>query len=273
MKTPDLQRAHTTEERFPFDLPIPEEKYSNINILKNTPASYKGSPFELRTNDGQKSPNEQMFLPLSKDQLDGESEFSEEKSEEIMKKQRQNEIINYISESSYNTIDDKKFKKNKQDPKLEELNQKRKESPENGKERKNHKKRQVKVEIAKKDVNNKNKKYKNKINPNKNVNGKDEYMYYCEVPFNDEEGTLDNVSFSNKNIDTNNLSMHKSKDKINPKILKQFKLISEHENNKLIQKLEKEKEKLSKENQKLNKSYLNLENERKKFKKEKKLFF
>ena len=273
MKTPDLQRAHTTEERFPFDLPIPEEKYSNINILKNTPASYKGSPFELRTNDGQKSPNEQMFLPLSKDQLDGESEFSEEKSEEIMKKQRQNEIINYISESSYNTIDDKKFKKNKQDPKIEELNQKRKESPENGKERKNHKKRQVKVEIAKKDVNNKNKKYKNKINPNKNVNGKDEYMYYCEVPFNDEEGTLDNVSFSNKNIDTNNLSMHKSKDKINPKILKQFKLISELENNKLIQKLEKEKEKLSKENQKLNKSYLNLENERQKFEKEKKLFF
>ena len=116
----------------------------------------------------------------------------------------------------------------------------------------------------------KNKKYPNKINQNKNVNGKDEYMYYCEVPFNDEANSLDNVSFSNKNIDTNNLSQNKSKEKINPKILKQFQLISELENNKLIQKLEKEKEKLSKENQKLNKSYLNLENERQKFEKEKK---
>ena len=269
MKTPDLQRSNTTEEKFPYELQIPEEKYSNINIYKNSPATYKGSPFQSRTND-EKSPNEQMFIPFSKDQLDNQSEFSEEKSEEINKRKRQNEIINYISESSYNTIDDKKFKKKN---KIEELNQKRKESPENGKEKKKHKKRQVKVEIAKKEVTNKNKKYPNKINQNKNVNGKDEYMYYCEVPFNDEANSLDNVSFSNKNIDTNNLSQNKSKDKINPKILKQFQLISELENNKLIQKLEKEKEKLSKENQKLNKSYLNFEKEKEKFEKEKKLFF
>ena len=57
MKTPDLQRSNTTEEKFPYELQIPEEKYSNINIYKNSPATYKGSPFQSRTND-EKSPNE-----------------------------------------------------------------------------------------------------------------------------------------------------------------------------------------------------------------------
>ena len=68
----------------------------------------------------------------------------------------------------------------------------------------------------------------------------------------------------NKNIDTNiyiNNSNNKNKEdkkwsnKIEPKILKQFKLISELENDKIIKKLEKEKQKLNAENKKLNKDY------------------
>ena len=109
MKTPDLQRANTTEEKSPSILPVAEEKFSNINIYKNTPMQIKNSPFESPSNDRKKYPNEQVFLPMVNDNY---SEFSEEKSEEIYKNQKRNEIINYISEPNYNTFDDKKFQKN-----------------------------------------------------------------------------------------------------------------------------------------------------------------
>ena len=277
MKAPDLQRSHTTEERFPTFFPVAEEKSSNINIYKNSPLPYKNSPFENRDKERKKYPNEQEFIPISKDQLEANSEFSEEKSEEIYKRQKRNEIINYISEPYYNTLDNKKHqKKNKKKTNKEEINQKRKESPENGKEKRKHKKRPIKIEITKTEGPNDGNKFSRSLNPNKINNRNDEYMYYCEIPYNDEEGTLDNVSFSNKNIDTNNYNQtktRKTKDKIDPKILNQFKLISEMENSKLIQQLEKEREKLNKENQKLNKNYLNLEKEKQKFEKEKKLFF
>ena len=131
MKTPDLQRANTTEEKSPSILPVAEEKSSNINIYKNTPMQIKNSPFESPSNDRKKYPNEQVFLPMANDNY---SEFSEEKSEEIYKNQKRNEIINYISEPNYNTFDDKKFQKNNiNKKKVEERNQKRKESPENTK--------------------------------------------------------------------------------------------------------------------------------------------
>ena len=278
MKKPDLQRSHTTEEMFPSNLQVAEEKFSNINIYKNSPIEYKNSPFEARNNERKKYPNEQIFSPNSNSNFDENSQFSEEKSEEIYKNKKRNEIINYISEPYYNNLDDKKKQKKIQKMiNLEEIDQKRKESPGNGKDKKKRKKRPVKVEITKTEGNN-YPRYKdlNKFSKSLNPNRNDEYMFYVEVPNNDEEGTLDNVSFSNKNIDTNNYNQNrqrKVKDKIDPNILKQFKLISEVENNKLIQKLEKEKEKLKKENQKLNKNYKNFEKEKEKFEKEKKLFF
>ena len=279
MKTPDLQRANTTEEKSPSILPVAEEKSSNINIYKNTPMQIKNSPFESPSNDRKKYPNEQVFLPMVNDNY---SEFSEEKSEEIYKNQKRNEIINYISEPNYNTFDDKKFQKNNiNKKKVEERNQKRKESPENTKMPKKHRKRPVKIEITKTEGPDNNLRYKeiNKLAKSlnsKNNNKNEEYFYYAHIPYTSEEGTLNNVSFSNKNVDTNNLYKNrpkKSRDKIDPNILKQFKLISELENNKLIKKLEKEKEMLSKENKKLNRDYSNFEKERQKFEKEKKLFF
>ena len=135
MKKPDLQRSHTTEEMFPSNLQVAEEKFSNINIYKNSPIEYKNSPFEARNNERKKYPNEQIFSPNSNDNFDENSQFSEEKSEEIYKNKKRNEIINYISEPYYNNLDDKK--KQKKIPKklnLEEIDQKRKESPGNGKE-------------------------------------------------------------------------------------------------------------------------------------------
>ena len=154
MKAPDLQRSHTTEDRFPSIFPATEEKFSNINIYKNSPIPYKNSPFETRNNERKKYPNEQSIIPISYDKKDANSEFSDEKSEEIYKKQKRNEMINYISEPYYNTLDYKNFqKKNQKKPILEE-NQKRKEIPENGKERKKHRKRPIKIEIVKTEGNN-----------------------------------------------------------------------------------------------------------------------
>ena len=236
----------------------------------------------MRNNGRKKYPNEQPIIPISNNKQDANSEFSDEKSEEIYKKQKRNEIINYISEPYYNTLEYKNFQKKNQKKPIFEENQKRKESPENGKERKKHKKRPIKIEITKTEGNNNNNRYKDlnkfskSLNPNKINTRNDEYIYYCEIPLNGEEDALDNVSFSNKNIDTNSYNQKKSrktKDKIDPKILKQFKLISEMENGKLIQQLEKEREKLNKENKKLNKNYSNFEKEKQKFEKEKKLFF
>ena len=51
MKTPELQRSHTTEERGPSILQVAEEKTTKINIYNNHPMKYNGSPFESRTND------------------------------------------------------------------------------------------------------------------------------------------------------------------------------------------------------------------------------
>lgn len=104
----------------------------------------------------------------------------------------------------------------------------------------------------------------------------DNNFYYCEIPIDDNDSALNNVSFSNKNIDTNtlkNLKPNRSTNIIDPKIFKQFRLISEMENNKIIKQIELEKDKLNKQNKKLSKDYFNLEKEREKFEKEKKLFF
>ena len=281
MKTPSLQKSNTKEENFPSKMPVAEEKSSNINIYKNSPIQYKNSPFESSSNEGKKYPNEQKFLPISNEQISN-SDFSEEKSEQLYNQQKRNKIINYISEPYYNTFNDQKLQKkiqNKQ-KKFNEIDQKRKESPENGKPPKKHKKQQVKVEIAKIEKQNNEIRYKNmnkfarSLNPKEKRN--DEYIYFLEVPLNDEEYSLQNVSFSNKNIDTNTYhhdKLNKSRDRIDPKILKQFKLISDLENSKLIKKMEKEKEKLAKENKKLNKNYSNFEKEKQKFENEKKLFF
>ena len=275
MKTPDLQRSHTTEERGPSMLQVAEEKTDKINIYKNHPMRYNGSPFESRTNDRKKYPNEDAYIPLSKDQSDTNSEMPSEKSEQIYKNQNRNERINYISEPYYNTYNERKpqNKNQRRQRNFDENSKKSKESPENTKGGKNRKKRQINVQIDKLEepTNNFRKK-------KKNLSKNDENFYYCEIPIEDDS-FLNNVSFSNKNIDTNiyitnsNPKEKKSSNKIDPKILKQFKLISELENSKIIKKLEKEKQKLNAENKKLNKDYSNFEKEKQKFEQEKKLFF
>jgi len=188
MKVPDLQRAHTIEEKAPSMLPVAEEKYSKINIYKNTPIKYNGSPFESRKNDRKKYPNEDAFISLSKDKFNSNSELSSEKSEEIYKR---NEIINYISEPYYSTISEKRYQNKivKRSRNIEENNQKRKESPQNTKSLKRHKKRKINVEIDKLEEPDNNyrrgkiiKKSKDKI--------KDEFMYVCEIPVEDERTNL-----------------------------------------------------------------------------------
>ena len=276
MKTPELQRSHTTEERGPSILQVAEEKTTKINIYNNHPMKYNGSPFESRTNDRKKYPNEDAFIPLSKDQSESNSEISSKRSEHVYKKQKRDERINYISEPYYNTYNEKKpqNKNQKRQRNIEENNKKSKESPENSRGGKHRKKRQINVQIDKlEEPSNNFRKRK------KNLSKNDEYIYYCEIP-SEEDSFMNNVSFSNKNIDTNFMNtinnipkQKKNDDKIDPKILKQFKILSELENSKIIKKLEKEKQKLNEENKKLNKDYSNFEKERQKFEQEKKLFF
>ena len=276
MKNPELQRSHTTEERGPSILQVAEEKTTKINIYNNHPMKYNGSPFESRTNDRKKYPNEDAFIPLSKDQSESNSEISSKRSEHVYKKQKRDERINYISEPYYNTYNEKKpqNKNQKRQRNIEENNKKSKESPENSRGGKHRKKRQINVQIDKlEEPSNNFRKRK------KNLSKNDEYIYYCEIP-SEEDSFMNNVSFSNKNIDTNFMNtinnipkQKKNDDKIDPKILKQFKILSELENSKIIKKLEKEKQKLNEENKKLNKDYSNFEKERQKFEQEKKLFF
>ena len=276
MKTPELQRSHTTEERGPSILQVAEEKTTKINIYNNHPMKYNGSPFESRTNDRKKYPNEDAFIPLSKDQSESNSEISSKRSDHVYKKQKRDERINYISEPYYNTYNEKKpqNKYQKRQRNIEENNKKSKDSPENSRGGKHRKKRQINVQIDKlEEPSNNFRKRK------KNLSKNDEYIYYCEIP-SEEDSFMNNVSFSNKNIDTNFMNtinnipkQKKNDDKIDPKILKQFKILSELENSKIIKKLEKEKQKLNEENKKLNKDYSNFEKERQKFEQEKKLFF
>ena len=85
---------------------------------------------------------------------------------------------------------------------------------------------------------------------------------------NNNNDTLNNVAFTNKNIDINNIKDHH----IDKNILKQYRLIKEIEDNKKVKELKKQKEKLSRENKKLNRNFSNLEKEREKFENEKRLF-
>ena len=282
MKLPDFQRPRTTENRVPSVLAIPEEKSSIINIFNNQPLKCRNSPFESRQNDRKKYPYEDNIIPFSNNQKDTNSELSNENSEELYKQQRRNEIINYISEPFYNTLDSKKIqnKNDKRQKNMEERNQKSIESSENPKNKKKHKKRVIKVEIDKVEepVNNNRKRINDKYSKSllNNKISNDNNFYYCEIPIDDNDSALNNVSFSNKNIDTNtlkNLKPNRSTNIIDPKIFKQFRLISEMENNKIIKQIELEKDKLNKQNKKLSKDYFNLEKEREKFEKEKKLFF
>ena len=282
MKLPDFQRPRTTENRVPSVLPIPEEKSSIINIFNNQPLKCRNSPFESRQNDRKKYPYEDNIIPFSNNQKDTNSELSNENSEELYKQQRRNEIINYISEPFYNTLDSKKIqnKNDKRQKNMEERNQKSIESSEYPKNKKKHKKREIKVEIDKVEepVNNNRKRINDKYSKSllNNKISNDNNFYYCEIPIDDNDSALNNVSFSNKNIDTNtlkNLKPNRSTNIIDPKIFKQFRLISEMENNKIIKQIELEKDKLNKQNKKLSKDYFNLEKEREKFEKEKKLFF
>ena len=85
---------------------------------------------------------------------------------------------------------------------------------------------------------------------------------------NNNKDSLDNIAFTNKNIEINDIKNHH----IDKNILKQYRLIKELEDNKKIKELKKQKEKLNRENKKLNKNLFNFEKEREKFENEKRLF-
>ena len=146
----------------------------------------------------------------------------------------------------------------------EESNSKKSEDDKNPKNKRHHhrKTRQIKVEI-------------DKVEPD--FNRTDFRNYKNDL----DDSSLSNVSFSNKNIETNyyknknkryKSEYNKLKAQIDPNILQQFKLIKEMESNQKIKELEKQKEKLSRENKKLSKNFSNFAKEREKFEKEKRMF-
>ena len=299
MKKQALQKAYTMEERIPSVLPVAEEKNSVINIYNNEPIIYKDSPFESRNNSRKKYPNEQAFIPFDKDQMDSNSEYSIEKSEENYKNKKRNELINYVSEpySDNDNINNEQRIQNKmynRKKNIEENYRKKKESPENNSEEKKLRAKKMKVEINKLEGLNNNYRYNytnnskslNNINNNNYSKGSkindNEYIYYNEPQKNYDESSLSNVSFSNKNIDTKNYNYkYKTQRNTNDIIYPnnqnnqtKYKLKTyQNDNEKIIKRLQKEKENLKKENKKLTKDYSNLEKERQKFENEKKLFF
>ena len=281
MKNQAFQNNYPQEEKYPSILPVAEEKNSNINIYNNQPIICKDSPFGSLQGSTIKYPNEKD--PSIKDQSDANSKFSDENSEENYKKLKRNELINYVSEPYYENNREYRVqhKVQKRKNNFDENNRKKKESPENSNEDKRQKTKKINVQINKNEGLNNNYRY-NSTNNSKNFNynsnyskgtkiNNNEYIYYNEYSKNYDENSLSNVSFSNKNIDTNNY-YHRHKKQKNPNDrVNQDK--SRTENDKIIKRLQKEKENLKKENKKLNKDFSNLEKERQKFENEKKLFF
>ena len=333
-----------------YQLPVAEEKYSNIKIYDSQPISYKGSPFGDRKENRRKVGKGDGILMNTLNQNAENSEYSEH-SENLYKikindksnynknykkmktqpnmqpklnfnknninynkdnnqirepnypkleenyninnspPQYNNNIPKYNQiqqEDNYSDIKDQSFPQNNNNIEIpnpypeftDTLNQnrvqhkihnrqkntdenysKKREDPRDTNKKKKHKSRKIKVEIAKTEPNYKYlDEYENGL---KYLN--ESYNY------NKSNDSLSNVSFSNKNIDTNRNKSFMA-GQIDPKIYQQFKLIKEIENNKKIKDLERQKEKLKRENKKLNKNFSTFEKEREKFENEKRLF-
>ena len=339
------------EESPLYQLPIAEEKYSNLKIYDSQPINYKGSPFGERKEIRRKVGKEDGTLMNTLNQNDENPEYSEH-SENLYKNktndksnynknykkmktqpnikpklnfnknkvnynndnnllkepnypkfeenydinnnpppQYNNNIPNYSQiqqEDNYSDIKDQSFPQNNDNieipnpypeftdtlnhnrvehkihnrqKNIDENYSKKREDPRDTNKKKKHKSRKIKVEIAKTEPNYKYlDEYENGL---KYLN--ESYNY------NKSKDNLSNVSFSNKNIDTNKNKSFMT-DQIDPNILNQFRLIKEIENNKKIKDLERQKEKLSRENKKLNKNLSSFEKEKEKFENEKRLF-
>ena len=96
----------------PFDpkLSIADEKNSNIKIYDHKPIIYKRSPFEGRKDNRRNVVNEDGSL-MHKNNQNENSEYSEHNGK-LIKNEKMNELINYISEPYYN----KAYKKVKTTP-------------------------------------------------------------------------------------------------------------------------------------------------------------
>ena len=112
----DKNKIDNINDRLPSMLPLDEEKYSNIKILDQKPILYKDSPFESRRDLRKNIDIEEGSSFNKNNRKDSNFEMSEEKSEDINKKQKLNEMINYISEPIYNA--NKNYKKLKTQPNL-----------------------------------------------------------------------------------------------------------------------------------------------------------
>ena len=223
-------------EYLPSILPAAEEKFSNIKIIDQKPIHYQESPFESRKN--------QRKNIKQKIKNDSNSEYSEDRSENLNKNKKKIEAPDYVKKPYYTT--NREYKNIKISP-----------------------------DYSNQAYYNTNPNRIQQIYPNRQKNIDENGSKKSEDIKNYHmENSLHNVSFSNKNIDTNayNKEYEKIKAQVDPKILKQFRLIREMESNRKIIKLEREKEKLARENKKLSKSFNNFNKEREKFELEKKRF-
>ena len=277
--------SNNNNEYFPSILPSTEEKFSNIKIIDQKPIQYQESPFESRKNQ-RKNINIKQKI-----KNDTNSEFSEDRSENLNKNKKRSAAPNYVKKIYYTTNREYNRMKTQPNfqPKIKYENNINKINPHqqiidyNNITKNNQIPQQTlyqkNIEI--------NPDYSDQVYYNTNPN-RIQHTYLNRQKNMDENGSkksedinnkymensLHNVSFSNKNIDTNNYNREyeKIKAQIDPKILKQFRLIREMESNKKIIELERQKEKLTRENKKLSQSFNNFNKEREKFELEKKRF-
>ena len=314
------KKENPNNEYMPSILQITDEKYSNIKIIDQKPIIYKGSPFEARKRPKNNIANDYGYLVNQQYQSEPNSQFSEEISENLNKNRKMIED-NYIIKPYYTT--NREFKKLKTQPNIK-MNYKNKNNQNDSLINNikkinltNNNQKNITILPPKIIYNNNNlidynentkyiykapiyiqknhlspdyylKRVQNKIverkkKPEENISKKREDQ--IRMTNSDNRSSLSNVSFSNKNIETNyfkrkkqkysdkvDFDLDKLKAQIDPNILKQYRLIRAMENNRKIEKLEREKEKLSRENTKLNNNYKNFSKDREQFEKEKKLF-
>ena len=273
MKIPDLQRAPTILETVPKKFLMNEETTnSEKNIKKKKTLDKEYSEKDIHNDLRNNFAHEKNLIPSINNLYNPYPKFSDDDIEKKIKDSKNNEIINYIEEPCYNTFNEHRSehkiinrKKNNEENKNKKL-----EEPGNSKMKTKHKHRKIKVEIIKLGGHDDEDEliynediifnFMNKDNIKNKKNSKEKNISNKEYQINDDQSSLSNVSFSNKNIDTNNHSYHHRK---------------QHNNNNdiIIKNLQREKEQLRKENKRLSQNFSNFEKEKQKFELEKKLFF
>ena len=110
----EYPNENLNSEAFLANLPVPEEKITNLKILEQKPIQIKDSPFEARK--GERKNYEVGGSFNQNNQIEVNKELSEELSEDAKFKKR-NEMINYISQPFY--TENKKYKKLKTQPNIQ----------------------------------------------------------------------------------------------------------------------------------------------------------